>query len=104
MGIDSPKIILTMRSGFFGLGCWFGGSTTLKNKMFFVFLAPFNFMCQETLHRVFSVYTQLDFLYLFFFFFFFFTVLHFLLFVYLILVCLISLGFTGQATVLVSLT
>lgn len=69
MGIDSPKIILTMRSGFFGLGCWFGGSTTLKNKMFIVFLAPFNFMCQETLHRVFSVYTQLDFLYLFIYFF-----------------------------------
>ena len=99
MGIDSPKIILTMRSGFFGLGCWFGGSTTLKNKLFFVYLAPFNFMCQTTLHRVFSVYTQLDFLYLFFFF----NVPHFLLFVYLILVCLIS-GFTGQATVLVPLT
>ena len=57
-------------------------------------------MCQETLHRVFSVYTQLDFLYLFIIF----IVSHFLLFVYLILVCLILLGFTGQATVLVSLT
>ena len=68
--------------------------------MFFFYLAPFNFMCQETLHRVFSVYTQLDFLYLFIIF----IVSHFLLFVYLILVCLILLGFMGQATVLVSLT